>query len=84
VKFAVPFDNNQAGRDIRNAKVKMKVSCTEHSSVRFRSDSGAKNFAKVSSVIGTAVKQGSSAFKTVADIFAGSLGSIFRKAQHEQ
>ena len=71
--FSVPFDNNQAERDIRNAKVKMKVSGG------FRSDDGAKNFGKISSVIGTAVKQGRSVFKTVSDIFSGSLKSIFAK-----
>jgi len=69
--FAVPFDNNQAERDIRNAKVKMKVSGG------FRSDDGAKNFGKISSVIGTAIKQGRSVFKTISDIFNGSLTSIF-------
>jgi transposase len=76
--FAVPFDNNQAERDIRNAKVKLKVSGG------FRSNEGAKNFAKISSVIGTATKQGASAFKTVKSIFNGSLDSIFREAQPVQ
>jgi len=73
--FAVPFTNNQAERDIRNAKVKMKVSGG------FRSELGAKNFAKISSVVGTATKQGASAFKTVRGIFARSLDSVFCKPQ---
>lgn len=74
--FSVPFTNNLGELAIRNTKVKMKVSGG------FRSDDGAKNFAKISSVIATATKQGLSAFKTVSDIFSGSLNSIFHKVQN--
>ena len=69
--FNVPFDNNQAERDIRNAKVKQKVSGL------FRSESGIKNFAGTSSVIGTAKKQGLSVFKTLKDIVTGKISSLF-------
>jgi transposase-like protein len=71
--FAVPFDNNQAERDIRNAKVKQKVSGG------FRSEEGAKNFGKISSVIGTAIKQGMSAFAAVSGILSGAVTSLFQK-----
>jgi len=76
--FDVPFTNNQAERDIRNAKIKVKVAGC------FRSVDGAKNFGKISSVIGTATKQSKSAFKTIGDIFNGSLVSIFRKPKLQQ
>ena len=70
--FAVPFDNNQAERDIRNAKVKQKVSGC------FRSNEGVRNFGRNSSVIGTALKQGLSAFKAVSGIITGSVNSLFQ------
>jgi transposase len=72
--FRVPFDNNQAERDIRNVKVKQKVSGG------FRSDGGARNFGKISSVIGTAVKQGLSVFGAVSGILSGAVTSLLQKS----
>jgi transposase len=71
--FNVPFDNNLAERDIRNAKVKQKVSGA------FRSDTGIGNFAKASSIIGTATKQKLSVFDTIKGIINGTVSSLFHK-----
>lgn len=64
--FGVPFDNNQAERDVRNIKVKGKVSGS------FRSEDGAKDYATTASVLGTAVKLGRSVVYTVKSIFDGA------------
>lgn len=64
--FSVPFDNNQAERDIRNIKVKTKVSGF------FKTEEGAKNYLKIMSFVGTAKKLGINAYQAIKLAVIGS------------
>jgi transposase len=63
--FAVPFDNNQAERDLRMVKVQQKIAGT------FRSPVGAHAFCRLRSVLSTWRKQGRSALAALETVFAG-------------
>lgn len=62
--FAVPFDNIQAERDVRNVKVKTKVSGC------FRSIKRAQNYLKIMSFISTGNKHGINAFDALTAAFS--------------
>jgi transposase len=63
--FAVPFDNNQAERDLRPIKVQQKISGT------FRSVPGADAFCTLRSVLSTWRKQSRSALTALETAFSG-------------
>ncbi len=69
--FKVEFDNNQAERDLRIIKVKIKVSGC------FRSENGIRDFPAVMSYVGTAKKHNKNAFQAILNVFKGNVFYAF-------
>ena len=63
--FRIPFDNNQAERDVRMLKVQQKVSGA------FRTQAGADTFCALRSYISTARKHSLNAIDAIGNAFLG-------------